>query len=127
MYYNYTYENEYNCFYGFTTFIDPIGSWIDGMVCIDEYLRAYFRLSTKWDLSFAKELCAEACYNAKDCLAADLSKGPAFYTGDKARYHCYLSGKTCNQNRLLEYREQGYSYYHFKKGKSIPSLFNFNQ
>ena len=105
-----------------------VGSWMNNTLCLAEDMRVYFNAFTNRDLSFAKQLCEEACYKAKDCLAADLYqlKLNRNTWAKQESYSCYLIGKPCNSQRLQNYPKttvvdriwNHYAfYYHFNKGK----------
>ena len=86
-------------------FIDIVGSWIDKTSCNVEHMRVYFNRETEIvDLALAKQLCEDACFKTKGCLAADLV--------NYDDYVCYLLEKTCNEHRLLKNDQS----YHFKRG-----------
>ena len=91
---------------------------------MEPYMSLYIDVGQVWDLSFAKQLCEDACTKSKDCLSADLYYRPPTEENAEAMLHaCHLIGKVCNEERLVT---DNVRYHHFKRGRLITNYFNRN-
>ena len=98
------------------------GSWMNNTYCIEPYMSLYIDVGRVWELSFAKQLCEDACVKSQDCLSADLYHRPPTQWNSEAMLHaCHLTGKVCNEERLVT---DDIRYHHYKKGKLMGNYLN---
>ena len=103
------------------------GSWMSDTYCMEPYTRLYFDLGANTNLYYGKQLCEDVCTKSKHCLSADLYyKRPTQENVKTKMYACHLMGTICNEERLVDWKEndKGESYYHFRKGKLMMNYLN---